>query len=90
MTDDTIKTAERRGYSKGYLAGRKKKRTEQVIENMRRERQSFLDKAFISLLSGSMLADGWKSGDKPIVGIAERVGLARKFAIEALKQRPIA
>lgn len=89
MTDDTIRNAERRGYSKGYLAGRKKKRAEQVIENMRRERQAFLDKAFISLLPASMLAEGWKSGDKPISNTTDRVALARKFAAEALKQRPL-
>lgn len=90
MTDEELKAAERRGYSKGYIAGRRKKRVEQVEENWRRERQAFIDKAYIALLPTAMTVDGWKFGDKPVTSRSDRIELVRRWVVEALNKRPLA
>lgn len=90
MTDEQLKAAERRGYSKGYVAGKARKQREISIEREKREKQAFLDRVFLQILPVAMEAQGWTSGGKPIVSTVERVRLARSFAIEALSQRPLA
>lgn len=88
--NDPIKTAEQRGYSKGYQAGRRKKKREISYAQHMREKQAFLDRAFLAALPVALAAQNWKCGDKPITSINDRTSLARDFAIEALKQRPSA
>jgi hypothetical protein len=90
MTDDQLKAAERRGYSKGYIAGRSRKQREISLERARREKQAFLDRAFLAILPAAMNADNWTSGGKPIVSTVDRVKLAASWAREALLQRPLA
>ena len=85
---DEIKTAEHRGYARGYVAGRKKAKQERSADNLHKERQAFLDKAFLACLPFAAAQSGWKHGEKPITGIRDRVSLAADFAKEALKQRP--
>ncbi|HLP99165.1 MAG TPA: hypothetical protein VK149_12055 [Sideroxyarcus sp.] len=88
MSNDEIRQAEKRGYSKGYLAGRRLKKRKDEQESRRRERQAFLDRAFLSILPAAMNAQGWTFGDTPISSTQDRVKLARRWAEEALKQRP--
>lgn len=90
MTDDQLKAAERRGYSKGYVAGKSRKQREISLERARREKQAFLDRVFIELLPVALEAQGWTSGGKPVTTSVDRVRLARSWSIEALSQRPMA
>ena len=90
MTDDQLKAAERRAYSKGYLAGKRRKQREISLDRARREKQAFLDRVFIELLPVALKAEGWTSGGKPVTTSVDRVRLARNWTIEALSQRPLA
>ena len=80
---------EKRAYQRGYAAGLRRKKRLISAEVARRERQAFLDKAFLAALPACIEAQGWKTGDgKPITTRDDRIRLARGFAIEALRQRP--
>ncbi len=80
---------EQRAYSKGYYAGRRKVKQQRTVENVRRERQAFLDKAFLALLPTAMTQDTWTIGGKPANTLEDRVRLAASWAKEALLKRPI-
>lgn len=87
MTDEEIKQAEHRGYSRGYQAGKRRREQDHRTERLYREKCAFMDRAFLSALSACVTVSGWKHGDKPINNIKERVSLAWDFASEAVKQR---
>lgn len=88
--DDEIKAAERRGYSRGYQARNRRIKRDNYVERQRRERQAFLDRAFLAILPAAMNAQGWTSGGKPITSTEDRIKLAASWAREALFQRPLA
>ena len=90
MNEEQLKAAERRGYSKGYVAGKRRKQREIGFERARREKQAFLDRVFLELLPVALNAQGWESGGKPVRTGAEKVRLARDWSMEALSQRPLA
>lgn len=87
MNNDLI-SAEKRAYAKGYNAGKKYKERKLSLEQARRIKQAFLDRAFLAALPAAMQLDGWKVEGKPAIDMNLRVRLARAFALEALKQRP--
>lgn len=89
ITDEDLKKAEHNGYARGYAAGRRKRKADDVAERYRREQQAFLDKAYLAVLPTCMDVQGWKVGDKPVTDAKERVHLAVLFANEALRQRRI-
>lgn len=89
MTEDDIKAAEKRGYQRGYTAGRRKREEKRAAERVRRERQAMLDRIYLALLpvyiSEPIAVDG-----KEITKLSAKVGLASEMANYALKRRPIA
>lgn len=87
---DEIKAAERRGYTRGYQSRGRRIKRENDAERQRRERQAFLDRAFLAILPAAMNAQGWKFGDKPITNTEDRIKLAASWAREALSKRPLA
>jgi hypothetical protein len=87
MNDDAFKAAEKRGYAKGYQAGRARRKAEQDRERQRRIDQAFLDRAFLAVLPECTSMQNWKRGEKPINSVVDRVWLAWHIAEEALKQR---
>lgn len=83
-----IKKAEHRAYARGYQAGRKKAKIERSAEHAQKERQAFLDKAFLSALPVCISGQGWiNSKGQKITNLIDRTTLAWNFAQEALKQR---
>ena len=80
---------EQRAYSKGYYAGRHKAKQQRSAETIRRERQAFLDKAFLALLPTAMTQNNWQFGDKSISTVEDRVKLTSYWAKEALHKRPL-
>ena len=84
---DEIKKAELRGYSKGYVAGKKKLTTNRSLEHERRERQAFYDRAMIAALPFAMEQQSWSCGKEKIHSLESRVKLAAEVAAEALKIR---
>ena len=87
---DEIKAAERRGHTRGYQSRGRRIKRENEAARLRRERQAFLDRAFLAIMPAAMNAQGWKFGDKPITSMEDRVSLAAMWAEHALRQRPIA
>lgn len=82
---DEAKTAEARAYSRGYQAGRKRRKTEVAEERRLAQRQAFWQRAFLAALPACVTAQGWAVGDKPITNISQRTRLAKDFADEATK-----
>jgi hypothetical protein len=87
MDEDEIKRAEKRGYARGYAAGKQRRQRDQSAEQRYREDRAFLDRAFMAALPACVNAQGWKTGDTPITDVPGRVNLAWDFAIQALKTR---
>lgn len=88
--EDENKKVEHRAYARGYQAGRKKAKIERTADQVQKERQAFLDKAFLAVLPFAMTQTTWTIGDKPISTAEERVELAWRTAVRALKQRRFA
>lgn len=82
---DDIKAAEKRGYSKGYAAGRRRKARDLSDQRRRTEREAFRRRAFLAALPACIAAQGWKRGDKPIASVDDRAQLAWDFAAAAVK-----
>lgn len=80
---------EKKGYARGYAAGKKRKERLIIEERRRTQDQAFLDRAFLAALTACIDVQGWRTGDKPISNIPERVKLAADFARAALLQRPM-
>lgn len=89
MSDD-IETIEKRAYARGYAAGRKKAKTIRDEAHRRRERQAFLDRAFLVALPFAMQQENWKIGEKKIETVEQRVDLAWRIAVKAVEARRIA
>lgn len=84
---------EKRGYSRGYSAGRKREKIAaaemaKLVKELS-EQQEFVDKAFLAALPVAMTITGWQTADgTPITTIEQRMELAASFARRALAQRP--
>lgn len=70
-------------YQKGYAAGRRKRSRDNA-------ETALWQRAYLAALPAVMGAQGWKRGDVHINGLTDRVGLAKDFADEALKQARLA
>lgn len=88
MTDEN-KKIEHRAYARGYAAGRKKVKIERSAEQVRKEKQAFLDKAFLAALPVCLSTEimtaavaGSKESERE-----RQVKAAWWFAEKALKQR---
>lgn len=75
MSDD-LKTAEQRGYSKGYAAGRRRKHKDISADSRRHEQQAFLDRAYLALLPAAMQVQGWTLDGEKVTTGKQRVHLA--------------
>lgn len=84
---EEIIAAEKRGYSKGYQAGKKRLVSDGTAARERAAERAFLDRAFLQALPACIAVEGWKAGEKLISTKEERTRLAWSFAEEALKQR---
>lgn len=79
------KAAEKLGYQRGYAAGRRKKAKDMRAGRFEAERRAFRRRAFLAALPACLEAANWQRDGKPIVGLADRVRLAREAADEAMK-----
>lgn len=86
MDNAELKTAELRGYSKGYAAGKRRKQGQIYSEARKRKMDAFWQRALIAALPAAFSAQNWTRGDKPIETLDQRVRLAADVADEALKR----
>lgn len=77
---------ERRAYSRGYSAGRKKLKQENQTARRLARQDEFWRRAFLAALPFALGAQSWTRGGKPITRLDDRVKLATDVANEALKQ----
>lgn len=84
---EVVAKSEKLGYSRGYVAGKKRKHKDITVEGLQRERQAFWDKAFLVALPACVNAQGWTHDGKPISSIDARTSLAKDFATAALRLR---
>lgn len=87
MSDEEIAKAEKRGYGRGYSAGKARRFREINRERVQREHQAFLERAFIAALPACIEVTNWKRGTTPITGMDDRVRLAWEIAEAALRLR---
>lgn len=90
-TSEELKKERARGYSAGYVAGKKsvanKRADTSSIAATRRDRQAFYDSAFIEALTFAMTQSTWTKGINEINTLKERIDLAHDVAEAALKRR---
>lgn len=87
---DPIKAAEKRGYAKGYIAGKAKRAKLLSYEQILRRDNALWNRAFLAALPACITADGWTitkadGTEQRISDVAEKTKLARDFATEAFK-----
>lgn len=87
MTDDVIKKAEARGYSKGYTAGKRRKSRYITDERRQREKQAFAERCYLALLPALMTDTGWTMGGQPCNTGEKRIDLAVLLAKKAANKR---
>lgn len=81
-----VAAAEKRGYAKGYAAGKRRLASDMTREELQAERDAFWRQALLAAMPACIEAQGWTRGDKPIADIPSRMMLAANFADEALKR----
>ncbi len=85
-THDAFKKAERRGYAKGYEAGKRRRPRSTGAESFKERKAAFWRQAYIAMLPTAMLVQGWSMGDEVAQTGAQRIELATHWATEALEQ----
>lgn len=87
MTQEAIKAAEKRGYSKGYAAGKRKQAIERSAAAERRAERRFWQQVFCAALTGTLQNNGWKTGDKRWNDCPSYVDGCSEFADIAVRRR---
>jgi hypothetical protein len=92
VSQEDIAAAERRGYSRGYAAGQKRLEHDSELQAARRDRQAFMDRAFLACIPFVMdyRLTGWKRGDRLVQTLDDRAWLAAQMAEAMAKARPYA
>lgn len=75
---------EKRGYQRGYVAGRKRLKRDRQAERRQAEYDALWNRCYIALLPAAMQVNGWRIGNKVVNSTSERVDLARRWAYEAV------
>jgi len=84
MQDDA-KTAELKGYARGYAAGNRRKRREVSIEVQQAKREAFRRQVFLAALPAFIAANNWIRGEKKLTTLDDRVDLAWRAANKAVE-----
>lgn len=79
MTDD-----EKRAYSRGYNAGRRRLKREREWERSNAEANAQWNRCYLALLPAAMQVAGWTLGDKPVNSTADRLRLAVSWTNQAV------
>ena len=71
MDDESMRAAEKRGYSRGYAAGRrsvinddKRKQTIRELAAANRAARRFRQQAFLAALTATITVGGWQTGKR--------------------------
>ncbi len=79
-----VREAEKRGYQRGYAAGRRRLGKDKWEQQRHRRESAFWQRAFLAALPWAMECQGWSFGDTPIRSTEQRVELAQRVADRAL------
>jgi len=72
--------AEKRAYSRGYAAGRKRLEGDLIREAIKSEERDFWERAVLQVATHFMECEGWTQGEKKLTSLDDRASLAVKFA----------
>jgi hypothetical protein len=75
-------------YSRGYRAGKRLAVRAAVGRTVSNEISAFMKEVFLAALGNCITAQNWKTNEKDITSLTDRVKLAWDFAREAERQRP--
>lgn len=95
MADDAYQAAEKRGYARGYAAGKKRRNAQIAAEERQRRREAFEQRAFLAVLPFAMSpSHNWGVTDaegkhRPYQTVEERVDFAWRIARQATKGGPL-
>lgn len=78
--DDSFAIAEKRGYAKGYKAGRRKLAHEVSREQQIKRENAFWQRVFVAVLPSFLQLDNWTMDGKKVHTLADRVELASRAA----------
>lgn len=84
---EAIKAAEKRGYARGYEAGKRRKYREHEAHIREAKRLAFAERLFLTFLPVAMQVQGWKVGGEPISSGDQRIGLAVLWTKQAMNKR---
>ncbi len=85
IEEDPIKDAEKRGYAKGYQAGRRRLQREGDQYEQARRKEEFRRQAFLAAFQATAIKGGWTIGDKPVSRGTDYCKLAWSIADIAVK-----
>jgi hypothetical protein len=92
MGDDPIKAAEKRGYAKGYQAGRKRNSTDRerrVIQSRERERRARMDRFMCAAMTGLLAGNApWQRKGKPDANPDDYALTAHQLAEAMMRRNP--
>jgi len=90
MSDDAFAKAEKRGYQRGYAAGKRLRVKALQETRSQREKQAFLERAFMAALPAFIVAQNWTRGEEKIISLEQCVDMAWRAAESAARQRRFA
>lgn len=84
--NEELQAAEKRGYAKGYAAGRRRKVRDVHGQRQAAAREAFRQRAFLAALPALIETGGtWKMAGREVKTLDDRVELAWRFAAQAVK-----
>lgn len=78
---------ESRAYSRGYAAGKRRKKYQIRHEVVERERRAFAERLFLAFLPAAMQVQNWTIGSEKITSGEQRINLAVVWTKSAMKRR---
>lgn len=82
--DDSFATAEKRGYAKGYRAGRRKLARAVSYEHKRQRENAFWQRAFVAAIPAFIAERGWEMEGRPVKNLDDFIELAARAADRAV------
>lgn len=84
MNEDALKSAEAKGYSKGYSAGKRRKARAVPSERQLAVDRALWQRAMIAALPFALTQTDWEINGKKITSLELRIALAGEVADKAL------
>lgn len=88
MNDEQDKRAEKRGYAKGYAAGKRRRAKAVNYEHQQQRNAARFDRFMCAAMNGLIAYGGWQKGDKPDKSPTDFAATAAEIATAMMKKAP--